>query len=323
MKKIVTIGGGTGSFVVLSGLKKHGCEISAIVAMSDSGGSGGRLRDEYGVLPTGDIRQCLVALSESDIVLRELFNYRFSNGSLEGQSFGNIFLTALSKVTGSFEKAVEEASKILNIKGKVIPVTTEDVQLCAELEDGTTVKGEEEIDEPKHDGNLRIRKLYLSPEAKANQKAVKAIEAADIIIIGPGALYTSILPNIIVKGIPEAISGSRAKKVYISNLMTWWGQTNGFGVKAHVEEIERHIGCKLDVVIINDKEPPNELLRLYESEKEFPVIDDIGNIDNSNRKLIRGDFLNDKAYKKAEADKLKRSLVRHDAEKLAKVIMEL
>ena len=319
MKKIVTIGGGTGSFVVLSGLKRHDCKISAIVAMSDSGGSTGMLRDEYGVLPPGDIRQCLVALSESDALMRDLFNYRFGNGSLEGQSFGNIFLTALSKVTGSFEKAIEEASKILNIKGTVIPVTTQDVQLCAQLDDNQTIIGEKAIDAGAN-GNKRIKKLYLRPEAEANPKAIKAILDADIIVIGPGDLYTSVLANIIVKGIPEAISKSRAKKVYISNLMTKQGQRDDFGAKGHLDEVESYIGAKMDAVIVNTKQPPEELRKLYESENEFPVKD---NINDSERRIIRGDFLNDRVYKKEASDKLKRSLVRHDPEKLAKVIIEL
>ena len=224
-KKVVVLGGGTGTFTILSGLKKYPFELTAIVAMSDNGGSTGVLRDELGVLPPGDVRQCLVALSRSDKLMRDLMNYRFENGGLKGLSFGNLLLSALEKVTGSFDSAVEKASEILRLDGRVIPATLDEVHLMAQV--GTRiVRGEEKIQMTKLNGSLR--RLWLEPEGRANPKALKAIREADAIIIGPGNLYASLIPNLLVAGIPEAIKKSKAKKIFICSLMTKVEHTKNF-----------------------------------------------------------------------------------------------
>ncbi len=322
-KNIVVISGGTGGFTVLSGLKKYDCNISAIVTMADSGGSSGKLRDEYGVLPPGDIRQCLVALSTSDRVMRDLFNYRFESGSLKGQSFGNIFLTALTKIKRDFRDAVEEAGNILRIKGKVIPVTTAKTHLHAILEDKTEIKGEHNIDEPEHDGTLRIEKVFLHPKAKANPDAIEAIRNADAIVIGPGDLYTSIIPNILVKGIPEAIKESKAVKILVCNLMTKYGQTNNFSAEDHVNVLEKYLNDGLDYAIVNVQEPPKESLEKYEKKHNVEPVRITGKEMNKKIKIVKANLLKNSVAKSQKGDTLMRSLIRHDPDKLARQIMKL
>ena len=236
MKKVVTMGGGTGNFVVLSGLKNYPIDLSAVVSMADDGGSTGILRDELGVLPPGDVRQCLIALSDSSRLLRSLMNYRFSNGSLQGHSFGNLFLSALEKVTGSFEKAVEEAGKILSIKGKVIPVTMNQVRLKMLLDNGKLLDGEGEIYVSKEISS-GFKSIYLEPFPKADNHAIDEIMNADLIIFGPGGLYTSLIPMLLVDGIPKALRETKAKKVFIVNLMNKYGQTPHFKVGDYLREI--------------------------------------------------------------------------------------
>ncbi len=318
-KNIVVIGGGTGSFVVLSGLKNYDCNLSAIVTMADEGGSTGKLRDEMGVLPPGDVRQCLVALSDADTTLRKLFLYRFNEGSLKGHNFGNIFLAALEKITGDFKKGLLEAQKVLSIKGKVIPVTTQKTRLFAKLEDGQIIKGEDNIDVPKHDGRLKIINAYLIPKAKANKDAIDAIKKADIIVLGPGDLYTSLVPNLLVRGINNAIKKSKAKKVFVCSLMTKFGQTNGFKSKDFVNIVEEYLGKNvLDYVLVNTKNPSRKLLEAYKKEKEFLVEDSL----NENKyKIIRADLLKSGTVKKTKSDVIRRSLIRHDPKKLAKAIL--
>lgn len=313
MKNIVVIGGGTGTFVVLSGLKKYTKNISAIVTMSDSGGSSGLLRDELGVLPPGDIRRCLVALSNSEKLMRDLFNYRFKNGGLAGHSFGNLFLTALEKVTGNFEKAVVQTAKILSIEGEVIPITMAKTDVCALLENGQVIRGETNIDIPKHDGNLKIKKVWLQPPVKSSKQALQAIKKAELIVIGPGDLYTSIIPNFLVQGIAQAIARSAAQKIYICNLMTKFGETNNFAVSDFVKEIEKYLGRNiLDYVIFNKSQLPGSLLKKYaREEKKFPVKCD-----------IKSSFNHQKKPKYLGADVANpRTLIRHDADKLARVIL--
>lgn len=313
MKKIVVIGGGTGTFTVLAGLKKYTRDISAIVAMSDSGGSTGRLRDELGVLPPGDIRACLVALADSEGLLRRLFNYRFREGSgLAGHSFGNLFLTALEKLTGNFEKAVEQAAKVLNIEGEVIPVTVQSTHLCARLENGEVVKGETNIDRPLHDARLRVDKIWLQPKVKANPRALQAIKKAGLIIIGPGDLYTSVAPNLLVAGIAGALRKSRAKKVYVCNLMTKFGEANDFRVHDFVEVIEKYLGKNvLDYIIFNSVKFPKDLLRHYAKEKKFPVLFNSKMQKSKKAKYLGADLASHK------------TLIRHDPDKLAKLILNI
>lgn len=327
--KIVIIGGGTGSFVALSGLKKYPVELSAIVSMMDSGGSSGKLRDELGVLPPGDIRQCLVALSTSSKLLRDLFMYRFEEGDLKGHNFGNIFLSSLEKTTGSMEKAITEVGKILRIHGQVIPVTFKKADLCVELMDGKKIIGETHIDEVdlpagrqgQKINRAKIKKAFLKPSISANPSAIAEIRKADYIIIGPGDLYTSIIPNLLVIGIADAIKKSRAKKLYVMNLMTKYGQTTHYTAQNHIEDLEKYVGKgTIDTILINIKRPSQETLSWYEDFDEQPVINDLS---GENYFIYKKNLLKDIILKKSSTDSLKRSIIRHDSDKLARVIMRI
>ncbi len=305
--KIAVIGGGTGNFTILNGLKLYKpLDISVVVSMVDDGGSTGILRSEFGILPPGDVRQCMIALSEESALIQRLFQYRFS-GSLGNHSFGNLFHLALSEITGSEEKAIEEMSRILKISGRVHPVTLSNVRLNAELEDGTMVAGETNIDLPKHDPNLQISRLFLSNEAKANPLAIEAIRSADCIIISPGDLFTSILPNFLVEGIARAVARSEALKIYVCNLMTKHGETTGFAATDHVAVIHRYIGRKcIDVVLVNSAKLSKTQLEEYAVEKSFPVQYNVKSLE-------------DEGVKKVVESQLtsSHSLVRHDSNQIA------
>jgi uncharacterized cofD-like protein len=325
-KNVVTIGGGTGSFALLSGLKKYPVNISAIVSMADDGGSTGVLRDELGVLPPGDVRQCLVALSESSKELRELMNYRFEKGGLKGHSFGNLFLSALEKINGSFSKGVEEASKILNVKGEVIPVTCQNIKLCIGLKNGKIIEGEEKINHSSEIEKIGIDKIYLYPEARANKKAIQKILEADLIIIGPGNYYCSIVPNLLVKGIGEAIIKSKAKVVYNCNLVNKKGHTEKFSLEDYIDSINNHIGKeRIDAVIFNNKKPDARLVKKYQEKKEMLVKIKNSELRKKSYKIIETDVLNRNTprYSKADALAKHRAFIRHDSDKLAKVLMKI
>ncbi len=295
-KKIVTIGGGTGSFTVLSGLKNYPVELTAIISMMDSGGSTGILRDEFGILPPGDVRRALIALSPSSI-MRKLFEYRFEEGnSFSGHSFGNLFLTALTQIFGGEENAIQKANEILNVKGTVIPVTTNNTQLCAELTDGSFALSESEI------GPKPVKKIFLSKPAKANKKALVQLKEADAIIIGPGDLYTSIIPNFLVKGIPKAIKKSKATKIFICNIMTK-GETKNFTALDYVNEIENYLGLIPDLVIMNNKKPSKKIIVRYLKE---------------NSKFVKPNYPGIKLPMLKEKD-----YARHDSNKLAKAIYSI
>ncbi len=271
-QRIVCIGGGAGMPRVLTALRSHDVHLTAIVTMADNGGSAGLLRKEYGTLPNGDVRRALAALASVESPLKDLMTYRFKGGTFDNYSAGSIFLTTLESVTGSFEKSIDVASELLQIQGEVLPVTLDDVQLRARLADGTEIFGETDIDVPKHASSAKIEKIWLEPalpsggpEAQANPRALVAIARADMIIIGPGDLYTSLTPNLLVAGVPEAIKNSKAKKVFIANLMTKYGETQGFTAEDFVKAIEAYV--PLDVVIFNNKKPSEELLQKYRQEK--------------------------------------------------------
>lgn len=270
MKKIVVIGGGTGVFTVLSGLKEDPAyDLAAIVSMADDGGSTGVLREEFGILPPGDVRRALVALSHSDNkMVSELFNFRFEEkSSLKGHSLGNLLLTALYRITGDWREALREAVEILNVHGEVIPVTLDKTRLHAQLEDGQIIEGETNIDIPKHDPRLKIEKLYLSPSATANEDAIRIIKDADYVIIGPGDLYTSLLPNLLVSGIPEALRSTKAKVIYITNIMTKYGETNNFKASDFAKVIESYLGENvLDYIIVNVEKMSGKTLERYREE---------------------------------------------------------
>ncbi len=276
MKKVVTIGGGTGSFVTLRGIKNYPFDITAIVSTFDSGGSSGVLRDEYGILPPGDIRRCLVALSDDSTqsIVRELFNYRFDkDGTLQGHNFGNLLLTALTQIEGNYPDAITKASQILNCKGTIYPVALESAHLCAELEDGQIIKKETNIDVPKHNPYLKIKKIFLDSEAVLYEKAEQAILEADLIVVCPGDLYTSVIPNFLVSGIQDVLRQSKAKKLYICNLMTKLGETHEFKVSDFAKEILRYSGLeKFDYMICNTKKIDEIVLQKYASENQYPVV---------------------------------------------------
>lgn len=323
-KHVVCIGGGTGTFVVLKGLKNFTSHLSAIVTMSDSGGSNRRIRDEFGLLPTSDIRQCFVALSDENGgagLLRKLFMYRFEKGKgLAGMTFGNLFMAALSDILGSQEEAIAQTGKVLRIHGTVLPVSFTETNLFAEYQDGSVLTEEHLIDEPKHDGTMRITNVYLKPKAKANPEALRAIADADLIIIGPGDLYTSLIPNLLVDGIANAIKQSLAKKVYVANLMTKYGQTYNFTAKEHVHIIEEYIGNTLDAIVLNNASIPKKALEVYAKYRENQVVDDLGK--TNGYKVIRADLVSRQFTVKAKSDTLVRSLIRHDSNKLAAVLYD-
>ncbi len=324
-KNVVTIGGGTGSFTLLSGLKKYPINISAIVSMADDGGSTGRLRDELGVLPPGDVRQCLVALSDSSDTLRQLMNYRFSgNGGMHGQNLGNLLLSALEKITGSFSSGVEEAVKILDAKGEVLPVTNQDMRLVIHLKNGKILKGEKVLDYDEDIHKYGIKKITLDHPVKAYKKALERIEKADFIIIGPGDHYGSIVSNLLVSGISAAIEKSKAKVIYNCNLTNKKGQTMGYDLDKYVAEINCHIGKdRIDFVTYNTGLLPKELVAKYETLEGRHSLVTLDEKKKRKCKVVKADLVQENRIKISRKDLLSRkhSFIRHDGEKLAKVIM--
>ena len=350
MKKIVTIGGGTGSFVLLSGLKNYPVHLSAIVSMADDGGSTGVLRDELGVLPPGDIRQCLVALSDSSEKMRELMNYRFERGTLKGHNFGNLLLSALEKINKGFLKGLEEASQILNVKGEVIPVTDSGINLYMELKNGKVLKGEPRNSTKlslrgEHQINVNfeiekrgIKKFYLNPKVKANKKVIQRIREADMVIIGPGNLYCSILPNFLVAGISEAVHESKATVVFNCNLVNKKGHTEKFTLDDYVDVMNKYLGKeRINFITFNSLKPPKRLIKKYQRRREFliPFIREASPVTSigmrygarakRNYKIILTPLLNTEQLKFSKADHLseERSFIRHDPDKLAKTLMFL
>ncbi len=328
-KQVVIIGGGTGTHTVLSGLKRYQdvLDLTAVVAMTDSGGSTGRLRDEFGYLPVGDVRMALTALAsegnDSDALLRRLFLHRFDRkgGDIGGHNFGNLFLIALTDVLGSEEAAIEAASRVLRISGRVIPITTKKGHLVATYDDGTTVRGEHEIDESTiGDRPRKIKTLSMEPDAWINPRAESALMDADLIILGPGDLYTSVIANCVVGGVADVFSRVRGKVVYVSNLMTKRGQTDGMDVREHVSALASYIGRSPDVVVAHAGAFPDDLLHRYETEFEYPVLCTDGDCGGE---LIRGDFLTSERITTSRGDVLRRSLLRHDPEKLAAALVKL
>ncbi|MEN9328674.1 MAG: hypothetical protein RI947_1482 [Candidatus Parcubacteria bacterium] len=320
MKKITVIGGGTGTYVVLSGLKGRDVDLSSIVTMTDSGGSTGRLRDQLGVLPPGDLRQSLVALSEASLLWRKLFLYRFENGDLKGHNFGNIFLSALEKVTTNYDEVIDTASYVLKTRGDVIPVTFEKAHLCVEYESGKIIKEEGNIDEDNNESS-RIIKAYLEPKVSANPKAMKHIHESQIIIIGPGDLYTSVIPVLLVDGIKESLMESKAKIVYNLNMMTKSGQTMNYKASDYIRDLTQYIGRPPDMVTVNNGKISDEALEWYKINEEFPVENDLKEAGYKG-KVIEEDLIDKQAHDKSASDTLRRSLLRHDSGKLANIILE-
>ena len=326
-KKIVVIGGGTGTHTVLQGLKRYqpAVELSAIVTMADSGGSTGRLRDEFGFLPVGDVRMALAALaresSEHEQLLRKLFMYRFERGEgLTGHSFGNLLLIALRDILGSEDAAIAAAGEVLQVAGTVIPVTTTPTTLVATYDDGLIVEGEHAIDAPSSERSThRISQLALSPATTLSPRAAVAIAAADLVVLGPGDLYTSVLANCVVDGMAAALQTTSAKLVYIVNLMTRAGQTHNFTARDHMTEVATYIKRTPEYVIYNTTPLPADLLVKYAAEDEYPVALDI----TSDPVAISGDFLATDQVVSARGDAVRRSYIRHDSDKLAAALMAL
>jgi uncharacterized cofD-like protein len=300
--RIVAIGGGTGLSTLLRGLKTYTSNLFAIVTVADDGGSSGRLRDEYRILPPGDFRQCLIALADAEPLMKQLFDHRFKEGSLNGHSFGNLFIMAMADVTGNFEHALRESGKVLAVKGTIVPSTLQDVTLVASI-NGGTVEGESKI--PKQ--NAPISHVFLKPDgAQVNPEAAQAILSAELITIGPGSLYTSILPNLLVEGMVEAIKASPALKVYICNLAGQSGETEGYGVADYLRVIREHVGANLfDFVIVNSNTayPPTGgqsavIFRPSESGK------------NPDVRFIASDVVNVKTPSHHDSDKLARTIMR-------------
>ncbi len=323
MKKITVIGGGTGTFVVLSGLKKYRLDLGVIVSMMDSGGSTGKLRDQLGVLPPGDLRQCLVALSEAPMLWRKLFLYRFENGDLGGHNFGNIFISALEKVSKNYSEVVKTAAYVLKTKGQVIPVTFEKTRLCVEYENGKVVKEEGNIDK-NYEEKSRVKKAFLEPEVSANPEAIKRIEESDYIIIGPGDIYTTIVPVLLTNGIKNAIKKSRAKIIYILNLMTKSGQTTNYKASDHLNDLNHYLGCLPGVIIINNGKIAPSIIDWYEQQKEHVVENNLEDFDGQ---LVIRNVVDGRTFTKSKADKFVnpqvRSIVRHSPQKLAKILKEI
>ncbi|MDH7602791.1 MAG: YvcK family protein [Armatimonadota bacterium] len=310
-ERIVVIGGGTGLSTMLRGLKKHTSNIVAVVTVTDDGGSSGRLQKEMGVLPPGDIRNCLVALADAEPMMTRLLQYRFGDetGGLSGHSFGNLLIAAMTHITGDFEKAVKETSSILAIRGRVLPSTLDNVKLRAQMADGTIVDGETNI--TKYPGAIN-RVMLNPPDVKPLDETLKAIELADCIVIGPGSVYTSIVPNLLVEGIPEAIRDSDAIKVYVCNVMTQPGETDGYKASDHVRAVASHAACRVfDYVLINQEKPTQELLDKYAAEKQYFVEPDAAAVREMGYRPVIGNYI-------SQTD-----VVRHDPDKLAEAILKL
>jgi len=304
--KIVAVGGGTGLSMLLKGIKKITNNITAVVTVGDDGGSSGRLREEMGVLPPGDIRNCIAALADDEDLVTKLFQYRFKSGEgLEGHSFGNLFITALCAITGNMVSAIQASSNVLSIRGRVLPSTLDDMRLAAEFEDGTVVHGESDIPE----AHKKIKHLFIEPEnCKALNTVIEAIKDADLIILGPGSLYTSVIPNLLIKEISEEIAKSNAKKIYVCNIMTQPGESDNYAVSDHINALYKHADSDklIDAVLVNNSLPQN-MSEKYAQCGQFPVVLDKQNIkvDIVEKKLI---------------EESKEGLVRHSSHRVARAV---
>ncbi|MCA1033788.1 MULTISPECIES: gluconeogenesis factor YvcK family protein [Bacillaceae] len=309
--RIVIIGGGTGLPVLLRGLKKHPADITAIVTVADDGGSSGRLRNELQIPPPGDIRNVLAALSDVEPLIEEMFQHRFSTANeLSGHSLGNLILAAMTSITGNFTHAIQEMSKVLNVRGKVLPAADQSVVLHAEMEDGTIVSGESKI---PYSGK-KIKKVFLSPEdVNALPETIQAIRQADLIIIGPGSLYTSILPNLLVPNLGREVCNAKAKKVYICNLMTQAGETLDFTASDHVKAIYDHMNCSfINTILVNKEDIPQKVQERYSEELAKPVHYDVANLQGLGLEVVHGEIVS-----------LDGGVIRHDTQEVADILFSL
>lgn len=311
--KIVVIGGGTGLSTMLRGLKHFTSNITAIVTVADDGGGSGDLREDLGILPPGDIRNCILALADTEPLMEELLQYRFTGGRLENQSFGNLFLAAMDGISSNFEQAVQKMSSVLAVTGKVLPVTLDNVVLKAKLKNGVIVEGESKISDAVEQNKSEIDRVFLEPtNVRALYEAVQAIRDADAVILGPGSLYTSVIPNLLVEDIGRAVNRTKALKIYVSNIMTQPGETDGFGVEDHLKAIFKHATPEIvDYVVVNTGKIDKSLEERYLEEASTLVGLNEEVINSLNVKVIRGDFV-----------RIKNGLIRHDSEKLAAILIE-
>ena len=315
--KIVVIGGGTGQSVFLRGLKKKANNITAIVTVADDGGGSGVLREDLGMLPPGDIRNCLLALANIEPTMREVMQYRFTDGALKGQSFGNLFLAAMNGLYGNFEVALYKMSQIFAITGKVLPVTLKNINLIAELKNGKIVKGESKIPEEVKKYKTSIEKVYLDEQnVKPLDEVITSIENADIIIMGPGSLYTSIIPNLLVDGVVDAIKKSKAPKVYICNIMTQPGETDNYNVLEHINAIVRHTNNNIiDYIISNNEVLGKEMLERYQNDGANQVL-----LDDEQRNKLR---VMDIKCIEENLIEIKNNYIRHDANHISDIVINL
>lgn len=320
-KRVVVIGGGTGTSTVVSGLKSQPLHLTALVSVADSGGSTGRLRDEFGFQPVGDLRQSLAALAEEDSQewIRKLLLYRFEKGEgLKGHNLGNLILTALQDMAGSTMSALEIAEQVFQLRGEILPVTAENVQLVVEYADGHTIVGEDNLNTHGKTPE-KIKRIRLSPEAELYEKSAEAIKQADLIVIGPGDYYASVMAALAVENMKSAMKQAKGKIVYIVNLMTRFNQTHDMTAKDHLLGIEEAIGRPCDYVIVNSGEIPQKIVKHYEYEQEYPVVNDL----KGDARCIARDIVSHTTTKMSKGDTLERSLLRHDPGKLSKILMEL
>jgi uncharacterized cofD-like protein len=328
MKKIVLIGGGTGTSILLAGLRAFPAHITVVVSPADDGGSTGVLRRELGVMPAGDIRQALVALSRGNAALRDFFSYRFDRGVLSGHTAGNIILAALEKTTGDIQEAIALAGAMLGVRGEILPAALKPATLSATYADGRIVAGEHYIDEPLHPVAAPITALELSPRLAANPRVLEAIKRADAVIFGPGDLYTSILPNLLPRGIVRAIRASKAVKIVITNIMTRPGQTDGFCASDFVRVIGEYLSrggarCLPDIALINTKKPAARLLLRSQKQGATFVEPDSDVIRAMGVIPVAADMLSSRLYRRVPGDGLTRSMLRHDSRKTAARIRAL
>ncbi len=310
-QKIVCFGGGNAMPKgLLEGLKHENVDISVVCAMLDSGGSSGRLREDYGILSPGDIRRAFITLANTSPIIEELFNYRFEAGELKGHNFANLFIAALELSTNDFEKTLSGLNKMLNVSHQIIPVTLDKSKVCAELENGEVIVGETNIDIPKHDGNIKIKRVFLEPKARVYKKVIDAIKKADKVVIGPGDLFSTLSQILLTEGVAEAVKKSKAKSIYVCNLMTKHGETNNFMVEDFTDIIEKFLGSKVDRVVYNNNYPTKK--RTDDYKKKHPeLLEVVRAKKEDDKKIIGADVI------------LSEGEVAHDPKKLSKLILEI
>lgn len=315
--KIVAIGGGTGLSVLLRGLKEFTPNITAIVTVADDGGGSGKLREDLGMLPPGDIRSCILALAEMEPTMEKLFRYRFTEGSLKGQNFGNLFIASMNGISENFEEAVKKVSEVLAVTGKVIPVSLDNITLYAKLENGSVIKGESSIPIKSLEQQSEIDRVFIKPkESKAVKDAITAIKEADLIVLGPGSLYTSIIPNILINSISRGLIDTKATKVYIPNIMTQPGETDNYSVLRHVEAIIKHCrNISIDYIVVNSKKLSEKTVEKYKLEgARLVTLNKLGRekLEKRNIKIIEEELV-----------EIKKDYIRHDTVKLARILVDL